>query len=84
MMITAHDEESLINTIQGLSELEFAALLSQMAAHLRRNNWEHIIDDCFDIKTYEQELDEANERIEGLRDKLRSAEGKLDEIRDIL
>lgn len=83
-MITAKTEQELIDRIKTLTELEFSALLTEMAAHLRKNNWEHIIDECFDIETYEEELDSANEEVLHWKDLYRTEEAKIQKIRDIV
>lgn len=83
-MITAHDEESLIDTIKGLSELEFAAILKQMAEHLRRNDWEHMIDECFDIETFEEEYNNANEEVALFKKKFHDADNLLNKIRELI
>lgn len=57
-MINIKQEWILIKKIQSLTELEFSSLLKEMAEHMRRNKWEHMIDDCFDIDNNEEELEE--------------------------
>jgi hypothetical protein len=82
--MTAYEEETLMDKIKALSELEFSAILKQMAEHLRRNKWEHIIDDCFDIETYESELGDANDEISELKEKLSSERATLNKIRELI
>lgn len=77
-------ETPLIDQIKTLSELDFSALLREMAEHLRREKWEHMIDDCFDIETYEDELEEAKEELRSMKQKYLHADGILNEIRDLL
>lgn len=83
-MITAYEQEILLDKIKDLSELEFASLLKQMSEHLRRNNWEHIIDECFDIETYEDELEETRERLDSYRDRTFYAEGVIKKIKQVM
>lgn len=83
-MITLKQEESLIDQVKALSEIEFSSLLREMSQHLRRNHWEHMIDDCFEIETYEDELDEMTSKKNECLDRAMQAEEKLNEIRDLL
>lgn len=83
-MITAYEQEVLLDKIKELSELEFVSVLKQMAEHLRQNNWEHIIDDCFDIETYEDELEEARERLDSYRERTFYAEGIIKKIKEAM
>jgi hypothetical protein len=83
-MISVREQESLMQKIESLSELEFSEVLRQMAGLIHRNKWNHIIDDCFDIETFEDELDEMTANKDKWYDRAIQAEEKLNEIRDIL
>lgn len=74
----------LIDQIKTLSELDFSALLREMAEHIRREKWEHIIDDCFDIETYEDELDEVKEELKSIRQKYSESNDTLNQIRNLV
>lgn len=51
-----------------------------MSEHIAKNNWEHIIDECFDIDDYEDELAESAKTIERLEEENNDLENKLFEI----
>lgn len=83
-MITAKQESVLLKKIKSLTELEFSALLTEMAEHIRKNNWEHIIDECFDIDDYSGEIEDLQGDNESMRDELDDFKSERREVLDIL
>lgn len=58
-----------------------------MSDHIHRNNWDHIIDECFDIDTHEEELEDlqrdfnsATDEKDDLNDKINTAFHALDDL----
>lgn len=84
MALSIEEREVIAKHIENLPEMEFVELLKEMAVMIRRNKWEHIIDSCFEIETYEAEFDEAKDKIQRLENDLRQAKETLNEIRDLL
>lgn len=77
----------LLKKIKSLTELEFSSLLKEMSDHIYKNRWSHIIDECFDIDTHEEELEElqrdfetATDEKDDLEDKIYKAVDMLDEL----
>lgn len=83
-MLTVKNESSLLEQIKTMSELEFSAFLKSLSEHIHKNNWEHIIDECFDIEDQTDRIEELEDKLQDTKEKLRDANGKLSEIRDIL
>lgn len=77
-MITAKQESVLLKKIKSLTELEFSALLTEMAEHMRKNSWEHIIDECFDIDSHEEEIREAERELESMEEEKDVLVDKID------
>lgn len=69
-MLTLKQEDRLIKKITSLTELELSSIIKRIAEHLQKNNLEHLIDESFDIETYEDELEDAQDRIEVLESTL--------------
>lgn len=69
-MLTLKQEDRLIKKITSLTELELSSIIKRIAEHLKKNNLEHLIDESFDIETYEDELEDAQDRIEVLESTL--------------
>lgn len=67
MTLSIEEREALTQRVEGLPEIEFVELLRSMARIIERNGWEHVIDDCFDITTYEHQLDDANDLLKETR-----------------
>lgn len=84
MTLSIEEREAINRHINELPEIEFIELLKEMAATIRRNKWEHIIDDCFEIETFENEIEEANGEIAQLKHDLQSERDTLNKIRQIL
>jgi len=56
--------EAILTLINRLPEVEFAEVLGGMAEQIRRENWNHLIDQQFSIETFEADLDDANEALD--------------------
>lgn len=83
-MITAKQETHLLSEIKSLSELEFSSFLKECADHIWKNKWDHIIDECFDIETFESELYALKELFDELRDEKYDLERRLEKAIDAL
>lgn len=83
-MITAKQESVLLKKIKSLTELEFSALLKEMSEHIRKNNWEHIIDECFDIDTHEEELEDLQRDFDSATDEKDDLSAKIYKAIDML
>lgn len=67
-------DESIVDRVEKLSEMEFSELLRNMARIIERNKWESIIDDCFDIDTYEIENEELQREVRYLEERNKTGE----------
>lgn len=70
------ETEKIIDTIGKLPEIEFAEVLGGIAEQIRRNNWNHLVDDYFNIDDHSEELEDAEhklEKLKGEKDALREA-----------
>lgn len=90
-MNTPIEQSYILTEIKNLSELEFAALLKEMGDHIYKNKWDHIINECFDIDTFERALDNLQEEHDNLVDEKVEIEeerdrllGQLRKIKEIL
>lgn len=82
-MITVKQEEKLLDRIKALSELEFSSFLSELSVHIRKNNWGHIIDEYFEIETFEAENNELQEELEDMTKEKDDMADALSEISDL-
>lgn len=82
-MITVKQESKLLERIKTLSELEFSALLKEMADHIGKNHWEHIIDECFEIETFADELEEMEDERNYLQHKLEEIDLICESVEDV-
>jgi hypothetical protein len=76
-MLTIKQHEKLIDRITGLSELEFASLIEDIAVHVRKNKLHHVINSTFIVE-------ETGETIEDLEENLNQLEGEKDDLVDKL
>lgn len=83
-MITIKHEASILEAVKAMSELEFSSFISECAEHIRKNKWEHIIDECFEIETFEDEVNGLKEEIDGLSDERSELERRLERAIDQL
>jgi HAMP domain-containing protein len=71
-------EESILEQIEKLSELDLSELLNGVREHLRKNKMIHL------LKDNDDEIEELQEEIERLERKLEISEEKLEDIRNAL
>ena len=71
-------EESILEQIEKLSELDLSELLNGVRDHLRKNKMLHL------LKDNDDEVEELQEEIENMERRLKLAEEKIQEIKDIL
>lgn len=73
--------EAILTLINRLSEVEFAEILGGMAEQIRRERWDHLIDQQFKIETYEDDLDDAREELDKMTDR---KDELVDKIQDAI
>lgn len=78
-MITAKQEQKLIDRIKSLSELELEALMEELRPYLRKWNMSRVLED----RDLAAELEEAEECIEELKEKKDDLVDKLTDIEAI-
>ena len=71
-------EESILEQIEKLSELDLSELLDGVREHLRKNKMLHL------LKDNDIEIEDLQEEIEQLEKKLEITEEKLEDIRNAL
>ena len=80
-MITATQEKKLIERIKGLSEIEFASVIREIADHVETNKLDHIIkkelEHYEEIETIVDSVMDVEEWEEGGFDKLKHAIVKI-------
>jgi len=65
-MITIKQESKILDRVKSMSELEFSSFLSELSQHIRKNKWEHVINECFEIETFEAGNSELQEELEDM------------------
>lgn len=84
-MITAKHHEHLIETINGLSELEMDELLRGISEVLYRNKMEHLIDNHFEVgDEISGELYEVKEERDNLERQVEQLEADLSRYKKII
>lgn len=75
------DTNQLLAEIKKLPENEFLPFMQELAEHIRKNDWEHIIDKCFDIEDDEGEIRQLKRDINDLEDEVSGLDEDKDELR---
>lgn len=75
------DTNNLLTEIKKLPENEFLPFMQDLAEHIRENNWEHLIDKCFDIEDGEDEIRQLERDIDDFKDEVSDLEEDKDELR---
>lgn len=64
-MITVKQESKLLEKIKSMTELEFTTFFEELADHIEKQNWEHIVERHFTrVAEVEQELEDSNSSLE--------------------
>jgi predicted nuclease with TOPRIM domain len=75
------DINNLLAEIKKLPENEFLPFMQEIAEHISKNNWEHLIDKCFDIEDGEDEIRILKREISELEDEVSDLEEDKDDLR---
>lgn len=73
--------DAFIEEVKKLPENEFLPFMQELAEHINKNNWEHLIDKCFDIEDNEDEIRQLRRDINDLEDEVYGLKEDKDELR---
>ena len=76
-MITVNQEYKIIQKLKSLSEIEFESIIEQLASHIEKNKWRHIVEKYFVDTNALTDLESANDELQSEVDDL---EKKIFEI----
>lgn len=82
-MITARQQEKLINRFETLSEIELDSILGELAEVISRNKMNHLIERHFDVEDLKDENNELSEKVNELEEELERLEFQADDLREI-
>ena len=72
-MITLKQESTLLKKLKSLTELELRGVLEELADHVRKNNFEEMVEEVFDLYDLKGE-------VRSLKGEVRSLELDVDEL----
>lgn len=81
-MITATQEKKLIERIKGLSEIEFASVIREIADHVETNKLDQIIKKEFNLD-YSEEVNDIQNECDELQDEANDLRYKLEHYEEI-
>lgn len=89
-MITLKQESTLLKKLKSLTELELRGVLEELADHVRKNNFEEMVEEVFDlrdlgreVRSLELEIDELEIEKDRLETRIMDALNILEDIENI-
>src|SRR5687767_12379622 len=86
-MITVNQQSKLMESVESLSELEFASLIEEIFDHVKKNKWDHIVESCCEAKDINMDgmldkIADAEEEANVLEGELRRSEREAERLND--